>query len=213
MIPNSAASIKVVLDGRLNNPDDVLYFDNVRTLGDPIAADSFFAYMQLETGWDIEDPRIQPSADPDGDSITNLLEYAFGSPPQVSGQTTMVKGEEVPILPQWDIKRFGFADVSYRQISAPLAEDGDDATTEGFHVQDILYVAQISRGELDINGEQIWTDGTAGGQPVFEQRIAFQENEDGTVQVKLNGLRGLSGERETYCRLLVRVVGFEQIDN
>ena len=125
----------------------------------------------------------------------------------------MVRGEEVPILPVWDVKRFGFANVTYRQISAPLALDGDDASTEGFHVQDILYVAQISRGEVDNNGEWIWSDGTAGGEIVFEKRFAFEENEDGTVQVRLNGTRGLSGERETYVRLLVRIVGFEQIDN
>ncbi|MDA0812156.1 MAG: hypothetical protein O3C21_07205 [Verrucomicrobia bacterium] len=213
-IPNSTASIVARFKGKTNdNKGEVIYFDNVRTTGDPISADSYYAYMQLETGWELEDPRIAPRSDPDGDGITNLLEYAFGSSPQVSGQTVMVKGEEVPILPEWDLKRFGFASVSYRQISAPLAQDGNDAKTEGFHVQDILYIAQISRGEVDANGEMIWVDGTAGGETVFEQRVPLQENEDGTVQVRLAGLRGLSGTLETYVRLVVRVVGFEQVDN
>jgi hypothetical protein len=213
-IPSSTASIQIRFEGKTNELDgEVIYFDNVRTIGDPIAADSYYAYMQLETGWELEDPRIDPSADPDGDSISNLLEYAFGSSPQVSGQTVMVKGEEVPILPQWEYPKFGFASVSYRQISAPLAKDGDDAKTEGFHVQDIRYIAQISRGEIDTNGEMIWSDGTAGGETVFEQRTPFQENEDGTVQVRLAGLRSLILEKETYVRLLVRIVGFEQVDN
>lgn len=212
-IPNSAASMKVRFEAKTNDDrGEVIYFDDVRTVGDPIAADSFYAYMQLETGWDREDPRIEPHSDPDGDGMPNLLEYAFGSLPQLSSQTTMVKGEEVSLLPQWDIKRFGFASVSYRQIAAPLATDGDNAATEGFHVQDIRYIAQISRGEVDTNGEMIWSDGTAGGETVFEQRVPFQENEDGTVQVKLSGLRGLSGDKETYVRLLVRIVGFE-VDN
>ncbi|MGK0188461.1 MAG: hypothetical protein ACI9R3_004272 [Verrucomicrobiales bacterium] len=213
LVPNSAASIKIRFEGKVNDDTrEVIYFDDIRTLGDPIAADSFYAYMQLETGWDREDPRIEPAADPDGDGMTNLLEYAFGSLPQLSAQTTMVRGEEVSLLPEWEIKRFGFADVSYRQIAAPLAIDGNNAGEEGFHVQDIRYIAQISRGELDANGEMIWSDGTAGGEIVFEQLLGFQENEDGTVQVRLKGLRNLGGDDQTFARILVRIVGFE-IDN
>ncbi|MCB1094242.1 MAG: hypothetical protein KDN22_01565 [Verrucomicrobiae bacterium] len=214
-IPDGAASLIVRFEGDTNDVNgEVIYFDNIRTLGDPIAADSYYAYMQLETGWDLDDPRLAPSADPDGDSITNLLEYAFGSPPQVASLTTIVRGEEVPILPEWDVKRFGFASVSYRQISGPLATDGNNVTDQGgYHVQDILYVPQISRGEVDANGEMIWTDGRSGGEPVFEKRVAFSENEDGTIQVRLAGLRGLSGDKETYVRLLVKIVGFEQQNN
>ncbi|MGK0184282.1 MAG: hypothetical protein ACI9R3_000048 [Verrucomicrobiales bacterium] len=210
LIPDRVASIRIRFEAKVNGgTGEVIYFDDVQILGDPIVADHYIAYMFLETEWELGDPRMEPDADPDGDTIPNLLEYAFGSRPQVASLTTTVNGEEVPILPVWDISPSGVASVSYRQISAPLAPDGDNAAAEGFHVQDIRYVAQISRGDLDGMGEMIWHDGTQGGESVFEQRVPFEENEDGTVQVRLAGLRELSGESETYVRLLVHIAGFD----
>ncbi|MEZ5325392.1 MAG: hypothetical protein R3F19_10040 [Verrucomicrobiales bacterium] len=210
LIPDGTASIRIRFEAKVNDErGEIIYFDDVGTSGDPIVADSYMGYMQFETGWDIEDPRIDYHADPDGDSIPNLLEYAFGSHPQIASLTTVVKGEKVPILPVWKIDPARFATVSYRQISAPLAADGDDFSREGFHVQDIRYRAQISRGDLDANGEMIWSDGAFGGDVVFEQRDAFEENDDGTVQVKLRGLRDLSAEKAAYMRLVVHFTGFD----
>jgi hypothetical protein len=212
-IPNSAASMIIRLKGKVNDKNgEMIYMDNIRTIGDPIASDSFQAYMQLETGWALDDPRMDAYADPDGDSIKNLMEYAYGTPPHIGSLTTMVKGEEVPVMPEFIVNRGGFITMTYRQIAAPLIDPRARDANEGYHVQDIVYRPQLSLGETDLDGVWDWFDGSSGGVPIFEQREPFKENEDGTVQVKLKGVFALPDRKEVYVRQLVRIVGFESIE-
>ena len=204
LIPDDAAVIRLEFEASTGK-NEVVYLDNVQTEGKQIFPASFPAYMEAQTDWERGDPEFHPLADPDGDGIRNLLEYAFQSPPHIAGQEVMVKGERAPVLPEWEITRDGRMTVRYRQIAGSFIFRNNNPN-EGYLLRDLLYRVQMSYGEVDPEtGEWIWFDGSSGAPPIVERLGEFEENEDGTVTVTLAGTAPLDDRSEAYFRLLVRV--------
>ncbi len=169
-----------------------LFMDNIRVTGTPLSVDSYETWIALETTLEFDENGF-PSFDGDFDSIINLLEYAFNSPPDIPGMTHPDSGKE--ILPR--VERVGDKfRMTYRQLALPTT--GSLSTgIGGFTVRDIKYIPQIGTPDR-------WFDG-ATSQSVADL-IAIEDNDDGTVDVTVEFIQDLEFVDDIYVRLKVESV-------
>ena len=212
LIPDSTASMHLELEASVGK-NEIVYLDNVETRSETLLNDFFCSYMARVTGWALDDPRMDPLADPDADGIKNLMEFAFLSPPDIAGQEVIVKGVPKPILPQWETTEDGRMTVRFRQLAAPYSRGG--LRSNGiYRVGQIVYIIETSSGQLDPStGEWVWRTATHGGGPIVENQMDFEENEDGTVTVVVEGAEPLEKDLDHYFRLVVRVAGFDDFSS
>ena len=129
--------------------------------------------VKLETPFDIDEKGL-PFEDPDGDGISNFLEYAFGGDPN---SPSLVSEAGTPIMPQVRMveeRGLFWFEIIWRQVNG--ATTGTLASpVGGFIMRDIKYIPQISFNL------RTWSDGSA--IDTFKQIGDAVDNEDGTVTI------------------------------
>lgn len=176
-----------------------LYLDDVYVTGTPIEGDRFDTYMALKAP-DAPEELRKADADLDGDSIANILEYAFQSDPTVASLTTPVpEGDEIvqkPILPEIYFENNRIF-VKFRLPGAGIRGDA----ANGFEVLDLNVRPQISFGGL---AEDQWMDGRNGVSP-FERVGEIEENGDGSVTVTCRSIETYTPAQTKELFVRVRV--------
>jgi hypothetical protein len=179
LIPNGARTIKIKLEGNIvgsadGNDRQYFYFDNITTRGNAKAARDLGSTISVQLPYaQYSFEKRQPTADPDGDGIPNLLEYAFGSDAaKPSRFVTLPNGNVNSVTPIITSVADGFVTLKFRIISGPL----DTSTfVDGYlTVNDLLYVPQSSDDALN------WL---AFGK--FNLSGPVVDNEDGTQTVTI----------------------------
>ena len=185
MISDGVKSIKIRIQGGVTGqlPDTsenqdykFVYFKNIGTTGDPLSGvdmNTTLAYQLPKASYSAA--KRVPSADPDGDGIPNLLEYAFGSDAAVAkrfgatGSSTMSLTPDITVLPS------GFINMEFRMLEGLI--DYSTLSRGGIAVNDLIYFPQVS--EATAVGDD-WTSVqqfVVDGAPVL--------NDDGTQTVKI----------------------------
>ena len=194
-VADSVASYGFEIRFRSNEPEETMFFDKFEITGTPIAVDGYNSWIQLETSLHGTEAANR-LADPDGDGIVNLLEFAFGSDPELSNHTT-TNGDS--ILPAVELVEEGgdtFFEISWRQRSGETT-GSLDFPFGGYAVQGVRYVPQFS------SDAEFWTDsrsapqGSQVGEPV--------DNGDGTHTYRMRYGSDLpdGGDQTLFGRLAI----------
>ena len=172
-VPDSANSYTFSYEAKCNENTESIFFDNFHIEGYPLTVDSYPSWVKLETPFDIDEKGL-PFEDPDGDGISNFLEYAFGGDPN---SPSLVSSAGVPIMPQVRMveeRGLFWFEIIWRQVNG--ATTGTLASpVGGFIMRDIKYIPQISFNL------KTWSDGSA--IDTFKQIGDAVDNEDGTVTI------------------------------
>ena len=198
-IPDTANSYTFAYEAKCNENTESIFFDNFEIDGTPLVVDSYPSWIKLETPFEVDENGL-PFADPDGDGISNFLEYAFVGNPEVPSKTS-VNG--TPIMPQARIvKESG---LTWFELIWRQADDATSGTLSspvgGFIVRDIKYIPQISFNC------KTWADGTA--IDTFRQIGDPEINEDGTVTITARYDRPIDDKAVVFGR--VKIDGYKVI--
>ncbi|MGI8601375.1 MAG: hypothetical protein ACR2OZ_00065 [Verrucomicrobiales bacterium] len=202
LIPEGARSVRLRIEANASSENVAYYFDNITFLGDPIVPDSFDVYTAAKLPLAPAAER-SANADPDGDGVPNLLEFAFGSDPSVAKLNVLSGEAEVSILPVASVEN-GYGRFTFR-APGPLPFGNPDT---GFESGGLNLRPQISFGDLTAPGT--WRDGiNAGG--TFFIKVMMEPANDGTDSVLITcrtvaPLAELSASKEIFMRLRVAVV-------
>jgi hypothetical protein len=193
------ASLRIRIDARTGVDSRALYFDDIAVVGDSLVGDSFGSYMFLKLPADSSEADRATDADPDGDGLENLLEYAFRSDPLVPSQVFSTGAQ---IEPEVFTTTDGYVFCRFRLPAYQI--EGEVGT--GFLVSDINVRPQIAFDSFDeLDG---WNDGTIGvnyfTQDDIEPFEPFEETADGSGSVIVT-CKTIQPEALTHSNLFVRV--------
>ncbi len=149
LIPDGVTSLKIKIDGKITGEANELdvqsyYIDNLTTSGDAKSAINLGSTLgiQLPTSKYTFAQR-QPMADADGDGISNLLEYAFGTDAGVAARfTTLPSNQSQSITPTFFVDADGFVTMKFRVLGNGAAIDNKFDSNGYIQVNDILYQAE-----------------------------------------------------------------------
>lgn len=148
-VEDSAQTVRLRFDIDCRSGDDAIILDNILVTGTPLTVKSYSDWIALTTDFDIDDEG-HPSADPDGDTIPNLIEYAFG------GSATEPNERITPTSEVIDVNGAEFLALTWRQFNLSYSGSLDRLGGGGFEVQDVKYIPQFSRDGIN------WEDGENG---------------------------------------------------
>ncbi len=185
LIPNGIRTMRIKLEGNIvgdpsENDYQYCYFDNLITRGDAKSAKDLGSTLavQLPPALYTFEQR-QPLADPDGDGIQNLLEYAFGGhAAQANRFTVLPTLETVSLLPQITSTAGGYITMQFR-ILAGQVEPSDMNNFGYLTVNDLRYVPEGTANPQGVNGESDWRNSQ------FTLVGNIENNEDGTQLVTI----------------------------
>ena len=193
-IDSSANSYTFTFEAKCNEDTEAIFFDNFKIEGTPIAVDSYDSWIKLTTSYDINDDGFYLE-DPDGDGLSNYLEFAFGGDAEVPGYTSE-SGH--PLMPQGRVVEEGgqlWFEMTWRQLNAPT--DGSlESPFGGFSLYDIKYIPQFSSDGVN------WDD-AAPGADTYEQIGDAEVNEDGTVTITARYINPVDGIPEGFGRVKI----------
>ena len=184
LIPNGTRSVKIKFEGTTSGASPKYFFkDNLKVTGDAIAAVDLGSAIALQLPVaDYPEALRTPTADPDGDGMKNLLEYAVGSDMAVSAQTTVLPNSTVqPYAPVATANPDGTIQIRFRTLVG--AFDPNDLQNGAFDIRDIRYQPErADTGNLD------WQS--------FSQFVVSAptvSNDDGTQLVTISTITPISG--------------------
>ncbi len=173
-----------------------VYIEDMEITGTPVVGDRFDSYMKIKAP-EATPEQLKAGADLDGDSIANILEYAFGSDPTVASLTSPVTtGDttvEYPILPEISIDSSNHVVVKFRMQGAALTPNTEDG---GYNLLDINVRPQIA---FDGFADGKWFDRN------FEQVGDIVETGDGSVTVTCRTLSPLTTDERKNWFVRIRV--------
>lgn len=148
LIPQSVRSVKFRIEGTASSASaaetKAFFLDNFSVTGDPSAAVDLGSTLALQ----LPSPTYSVAqreqlADPDGDSIPNILEYAFGGNAAVSKRTTLLPNSSLQYLTPTILDApDGYVRIQFRAIAGPY--DPDVIIQGGLLIKDLLYLPQSS---------------------------------------------------------------------
>lgn len=151
-----------------------------------ITVEAAQGYVQWIAGY----PGINsdPLADPDFDGVSNLLEYATGGDPSVSGKEGGSSLVEDP-------GSTGELLFSYRRLREVTAGDGSGATGDGYSIYGINYTVQAS--------ENLTAWSSAASALAMQVEGTPTDNGDGTESVTVRLTPPVSSDAKWFVRLRV----------
>ena len=162
-----------------NNTSNAIILDNVLVSGTPISVNSYATWIALNTDFQIDDLGA-PNADPDGDLVPNLIEYAFG------GSATEPNVDYGPEFGIVEIDGEQHVSISWPQLNLTTTGGLDGRVTPefldigdifgGFKVRDLIYVPEISSDGL------VWEEATQ-NNTIATLLNPFPETDDELVQI------------------------------
>lgn len=172
-IPDEMNTVYMEWKLTANSGDNAIFLDNILVTGTPLEADSFRNWIALTTPYEIDDLGA-PTADPEGDTYSNVLDYAFG------GSATEPDKDLGPTAEIIEIGGLSYLAMTWRQLNmttvGTLVGGADPPFKFGsFKVQDITYIPQFSYDGTN------WLDGAPG--PTTAVQIGEIEGEGETVEV------------------------------
>ena len=147
---------------------NAVILDNILVTGTPLAPDSYANWIALTTNYELDDFGA-PNADPDGDLIPNLLEYAFG------GSATEPDEGILPTSEVIEIDGSFYLAINWRQMNQTVSGTLSGPISGGFTVRDIKYIPQTS------TDGQFWEDAAPG--PTVAELIGDLEGEEEFLDV------------------------------
>ena len=134
-VPDTAQTLRMRFQLNCNTGENLVILDNILVTGTPLTVQSYSDYISLNTDFDPDDEG-NPNADPDGDAVVNLLEYAFG------GSPTEPEIDLTPTSSVIEIDGQQYFALTWRQQNSSFS--GGLGTGEGgFTVRDITYVPRV----------------------------------------------------------------------
>ena len=193
-LPSSTAVLKLRIKAKSNGESHAIYVDNIRITGKPKFVDSYDGFITARTDWFRGDERRLATADPDGDGLPNLLEYAFLTEPDHEGSGPSR-------LPNFTINADGTFSFSFFRRGSKInpAPDG------GFEIDDLVYILQVSLGDRNASGKLIWLSSF---EDLFELQPTIEPTEEeGLVRVSLRSNDAVRGgqNRVLFMRLAIQM--------
>lgn len=173
LIPDSAQSLRIKIVATAQTFDKAIYFDNVKVTGDATVPDSFDSYMaMLMPNGQFTAEQRQARADADGDTLPNLIEYAFCTDPKVANLRSNGGATGLQIEPEVWIDQQGYVFCRFRIPTGNVT----GGVAEGYDIGDLNIRPQISFGSFD--PDDGWNDGITGVN--YFTQISLVEANDGT---------------------------------
>jgi len=155
-VADTARTVSLEFDMRANSGNNAIFLDNILFTGTPLSINSYSSWIQLTTPYDL-DGEGDINADPEGDTLKNLVEYAFG------GSATEPDTSEALMLPSTEIREIDGQQrfvMTWRQINETATgafgpfedEDGFTFFPGGYKVRDITYIPEFSTDGIEWQG-------------------------------------------------------------
>jgi hypothetical protein len=195
LIPPTTKSVKVRLECQIAGSSILdypyIFIDNLRTSGIPIEPLDLTSTLGIQLPSSaFSSAQQQPQADPDGDGIVNLLEYAFGGHAAISGSMiTLPNGQQASVTSTAKAEAGGQLSFTFRCLSGPL-NSADFANNGYFELNDLRYLPQSS------------TDGIHWFSRQFDY-VSSIDNQDGAQTVTLVCKPPLDSQSRQFCRITV----------
>ena len=209
-IEDSAQTVHMKWTLSCNQGDAAIILDNILVKGTPLKVQDYSSWVQLTTGTPpyLVDDQGAPNFDAEGDTIENLLEYAFGG--------SAVESDS-GILPTMEVKEVDgvlrFV-MNWRQINENISGSlgdfpGNPDLSGGYKVRDIKYVPEVSFDGINWFGggrTQYWVPIGSDGSEMSEGEVPEGDGEFLEVSAFWNDIdNNLANETRVFGRVRIEL--------